>query len=173
MRLDTRANKRLSTLIIAKLEGHSFEVGVLDQNAKYKKPLPKSSGHKAFPKGMARKTGKASQYKISDIARFSFNAVGHNYFLRPFRRRDTEIMRFMKTFVNMFWKDRPKANAKRLENLIQAVVRNPIMRNEYGRNKNSTARTKGFNKKLIDTAQLFRAIKAKVYVSGRAKKLYK
>ncbi len=51
---------------------------------------------------------------------------------------------------------------KRCENLLQAIVRNPILRGEYGKQGRSTTRTKGFYSPMIDTAQLFKSIKASV-----------
>jgi hypothetical protein len=55
-----------------------------------------------------------------------------------------------------------RSEMKRVQNLLQAVIRNPILRGDYGRNAMSTARNKGFNRLFIDTGQFFRAIKAKV-----------
>lgn len=50
---------------------------------------------------------------------------------------------------------------KRVENLLQAVVRNPILKLEYGDNTAITADMKGFDRHLFGTGQTFKAIKAK------------
>lgn len=159
---------KVTTKIKSRLESHNFDVGILADKP-YKKPKSKLEGLKAYSGMPSRKTGKVSGVSISKIAEYSFNRVGHNYILRPFRRMDSDISRFLQAYVKEFWKDNPKPNYKRLENLIQAVVRNPIFESKYGVNKPSTEKRKGFNKLLIDTAQLFRAIRAKVHVQGKTK----
>lgn len=55
-----------------------------------------------------------------------------------------------------------RENKQRLINAIQAVVRNPILRGDYGRNSSKTAKFKGFNKLLMATGQLFKNIKARL-----------
>lgn len=50
---------------------------------------------------------------------------------------------------------------QRILNSVQAVVRNPILRGDYGRNAPKTAKEKGFNKLLISTGQFFKSIKAR------------
>jgi hypothetical protein len=63
----------------------------------------------------------------------------------------------------------PLGELKRLgfETCLQAIVRNPILKGEYGRNSRLTQKIKGFNRYMIDTAQLFKNIKADVKVKGR------
>ena len=55
-----------------------------------------------------------------------------------------------------------KVSRQRIINAVQAVVRNPILRGAYGKNSAKTAKTKGFNKLLMDTGQLFKNIKARL-----------
>jgi hypothetical protein len=50
-----------------------------------------------------------------------------------------------------------------LTNAIQAIVRNPILRGDYGRNNLFTQKVKGFNRLMIDTGQFFNNIKARVF----------
>lgn len=49
-----------------------------------------------------------------------------------------------------------------IENALKALILNPIMRHEYGRNSPSTIKEKGFDYLLKDTWQLMRAISARV-----------
>ena len=58
---------------------------------------------------------------------------------------------------------------KRAENLLQACVRNPIRAGEYGPNSPLTVLIKGFDRAMIDTGQLFKAIKARCTVRGGGK----
>jgi hypothetical protein len=82
-----------------------------------------------------------------------------NYLVKPFRSRNDDIIKFSKAFLDYCV---GKEKEKRVINLLQAVVRNPILGQRYGRNSPATIRIKGFNRLLIDTAQFFRAIQAKV-----------
>lgn len=55
-----------------------------------------------------------------------------------------------------------RENKRRLINAVQAVVRNPILRGDYGRNSKKTAKEKGFNKLMMSTGQFFKNIKARL-----------
>lgn len=50
---------------------------------------------------------------------------------------------------------------RRLENACRSIVRNPMLRREYGDNAESTAKAKGFDHWGINTGTLFKAIEAK------------
>ena len=50
---------------------------------------------------------------------------------------------------------------QRILNGFQAVVRNPILRGEYGKNTSPWARKKGFNQLLMMTGQFFKNVKAR------------
>lgn len=50
---------------------------------------------------------------------------------------------------------------RRLENAARSIVRNPMLRKEYGDNADSTAKEKGFNHWGLNTGTLFKAIEAK------------
>lgn len=54
-----------------------------------------------------------------------------------------------------------KENQQRILNAIQAVIRNPILRKDYGDNSQKTAKEKGFNQLLMATGQLFKNIKVR------------
>lgn len=85
--------------------------------------------------------------------------LGINILWEPFQKPNSEILRFTTSFLKMAI---AKQNTQRVVNLLQAIVRNPILRQEYGANTSSTADNKGFDRHLIDTAQMFKAIKARV-----------
>lgn len=55
-----------------------------------------------------------------------------------------------------------KDTMQRIVNSVQAVVRNPILRGDYGTNSARRAKQKGFNKLLIATGQFFKNIKAEL-----------
>lgn len=54
-----------------------------------------------------------------------------------------------------------RENKQRILNGIQAVVRNPILRGDYGKNSRKRAKEKGFNKLMMATGQFFKNIKAR------------
>lgn len=87
-----------------------------------------------------------------------------NLLQAPFKdANNADIVKFMQAFLKSAVAGR---SMKRVENLLQAVVRNPILRLDYGRNKSSTADAKGFDRHLFDTGQMFQAIKVKVNTRG-------
>jgi hypothetical protein len=49
---------------------------------------------------------------------------------------------------------------QRVLNLLQAIVRNPILKHQYGPNTSATADAKGFDRHLFDTGKMFKSIKA-------------
>jgi hypothetical protein len=84
-----------------------------------------------------------------------------NLLLRPFQEQNSQIMKFTRYFLQLVTK-KPGISIKRVENLLQAIVRNPILQQEYGGNSANTADDKGFDRHLFDTGQMFKAIKARV-----------
>lgn len=145
------------------IEGFEFEVGVLNEAPHYEAVETKAFEApqlKTFAGGPARKqTRKPGPLSSSEVLVENMKRLNINILLDPFQRESADIVRFMKEFFKTAF---AKKSPKRVENLLQAVVRNPILRQEYGSNSTSTADHKGFNRLLIDTGQMFKAIKAKV-----------
>lgn len=80
--------------------------------------------------------------------------------LAPWRNANSkEQVQVAKELVNSLNAGGKPTNAMR--NAIQAVIRGPIQRGEYGNNSKGWAAIKGFNRLLINTGTLFRAIKAR------------
>lgn len=53
-----------------------------------------------------------------------------------------------------------KVNSKRIENAAIALVRNQILRRDFGSNAESTKNQKGFDMPLVRTGAMFSSIKA-------------
>jgi hypothetical protein len=153
--LDKRFTKRAQGVF----EKYSFEVGVL-HDSPHKVP---GKGIKTFAGGPARKTSnKPSGLSVSEVSENLRKHTGINFYTKPFNsRKNKEILDFVKSFFDLC---AGRTQAKRAENFLQAIVRNPILRGDYGRNRNVTAEIKGFNRFMIDTSQLFRSIIARVSV---------
>lgn len=147
-----------------RVEKYNFEVGILED-----KPHKHAESHGMFEKpklgsyagGPVRKTtGKSSDKTIGQIVVDNMKRLRRNFLAEPFQKQGSDLLKFTHSFLRMALEGRKNQN--RVKNLLQAVVRNPINRQEYGRNRPFTADAKGFDRHLIDTGQMFRAIKARI-----------
>jgi hypothetical protein len=157
LQLDPKFKKNLR----GKFEKYYFEVGILNDK-EHKNPKNKNYGLKDFYGKVARKTsnktGSLTTAGISNIIREKYH---FDYLAEPFKGGGDshDIMEFSKQFFKFCF---GRTQAKRLTNMLQAIVRNPILRGDYGQNAVSTIRAKGFNHFMVDTGQLFKAIGARV-----------
>ncbi len=141
---------------------YAFEVGVLKDGV-HKSALSKKKGLKTFAGGPARKTGRlASGETIGKVSKA--NRERTDYLRKPFKKRSADIIKFSKSFFDLCF---GKTEKQRCINLLQAIVRNPILRGDYGHNRRGTIRAKGFDRLMIDTGQLFTAIRARVVKGSR------
>lgn len=166
IQLDSRFKKRTQGLF----GKYQFTVGVLEDKP-YKIPKRGARGQrgrdvlKSYAGGPARQvTHRKSGQTLADISEANRKRMGVNYLTEPFKRRSSDIIRFTDSFFRLVF---GRGQKKRAENLLQAVVRNPILRGDYGPNSKLTITIKGFNRYMIDTAQLFRALRAKCEVRRR------
>lgn len=151
--IDKRWTKRLR----GKIEGYEFDVGV-QTSGPHKRALSKKHGLKTVAGGPARKQGrKSSGQTLQSVSDFSRQQV--NVFRAPFKHRTPDINKIFHEFFRVAFKNAP---VKKLEAVLLGAVRNPILKQAYGRNKIGTAIKKGFNRLLIDTGQFFKAIAARV-----------
>ncbi len=156
-------DKRFKKNIAGTFGKYNFEVGVLDDKS-HKLPQRGVKGLKgqdvisSYAGGKVRKTSSQdSGLAISDVSKAFREHVGFNYLTKPFQKKTADIIKFTNEFFKLSF---GRSERKRCENLLQAVVRNPILRGDYGKNSALTAKIKGFNRYGIDTAQLFKNIKA-------------
>lgn len=150
-------DKRFKNTAAGKFNKYEFEVGIL-KDKPYKKPKSKKAGFKPLAGGPSRKissnqTGK----KVSQISKFMRKKK--NYLSNPFEQKSSDIIKFSKTFFDYVF---GRTEERRLINLLQAIVRNPLTRGDYGPNKRRTVMNKGFDRYGIDSGQLFRSILARV-----------
>ncbi len=156
LRLDKRFRKNVS----GRFGKYRFEVGIL-QDAPHKNPAEEINGVKqlgSYAGGPVRKKGRGNgPLTISEVSKANRDRMGFNYLTEPFKKTSSDIVRFSREFFKLAF---GRSEKKRAENLLQGIVRNPILRGDYGSNSRMTQREKGFDRKMIDTAQLFKAIKA-------------
>lgn len=151
------------------IEGYELEVGVLDDKP-HKEPVetprfadPLLGSYAGGP--VRRKSGKVGDKSNADILVENMQRMNINILLRPFQDKSSDIIKFSNYFLK-YLIGGLGGNQKRVENLAQAIVRNPMLNQEYGPNSSQTADDKGFNRHLFDTGQLFQSIKARVIKRG-------
>lgn len=159
MSLGNKWSKKLK----GRIEQFDFQVGILE-NKEYKEPVVEGlfdNNLGSYAKGPVRRTSpKNSGQKVSTVLVENMKRLNIDLLRAPFRKKSSEIMQFTKAFLSLAVY-RPGASIRRVENLLQAVVRNPILKQDYGINSKYTADQKGFNRHLFDTGQMFKNIKVK------------
>lgn len=163
-----KLGKNFGERVQARYDRFQMEVGVLEDGP-HKQAMERQAGAENFQENIGRYAGGPVRKKSKEAGPLSIAAVsaanrertGINYLTEPFKKKDSDIIKFSEAFFKMA-SGRSSSMKKRVENLLQAIVRNPILRGEYGKQARSTTREKGFYRPMIDTAQLFKAIRAKV-----------
>jgi len=156
-------DKRFQNRVKGVFEKYSFEVGILEDKI-HKLPKKGVRGLKgqdvisSYAGGPVRKTStNESVLNVSDVSKANRDRLRINYLTAPFKKKSSDIIKFSNEFFKLAF---GRSEKKRCENLLQAIVRNPILRGEYGSNSEITQKIKGFDRGMIDTAQLFKSIKA-------------
>lgn len=174
--MQLKLSKGFAERVQARYDRFEMQVGVL-QDGPHKAPLERPPGAESFNANLSsyaggpvrKKSRQAGGLTIAQVSAANRDRLGVNYLTEPFKRKDSEIIKFSNAFFKMA-SGRATSMRKRCENLLQAIVRNPILRGEYGRQARSTTREKGFDRPMIDTAQLFKAIKGSVSIRPRGRR---
>lgn len=154
MRLEI--SKSFAKKLAGRIEKYEFEVGVLRDKTRFQD----TSEIREYAGGpVLKQSRQKSDQTNADVLVSNMKRLNIDLLRRPFEEDSSEINRFTKAFLQMATGG--KVALKRVENLLQAVVRNPILRQEYGQNSTSTADLKGFNRHLFATSQMFKSIIAK------------
>jgi hypothetical protein len=161
--VNLQLGKRWQKKLKNEIEGFEFEVGVLED-----KPhrLPVEHGLfdqpalTSYAGGPVRKATRiASDKSVGEVLVENMERMNLDLLLQPFKDRSSDILRFTDAFLKMALRKNMSIN--RVENLLQAIVRNPILKQKYGPNRPGTADAKGFDRHLFDTGQMFKAITAR------------
>lgn len=163
--LGSRWGKKLKS----KVASVHFEVGILDDKP-HRDPVetklfdqPLLGSYAGWP--VRKASRKSSGQSVGEVFNENQNRLNRNLLLEPFQKKDSQIIKFTNYFLQ-YIVGRPGTNVKRIENLLQAIVRNPILNKEYGDNNATTADNKGFDRHLFDTGQMFKEIKARMLRKG-------
>lgn len=171
--MQLKLDKKFAERVQARYDRFQMEVGILEDEP-HKSPMERPSGPENFNKNLSsyaggpirKKSRQNSGLTVAQVSAANRDRLGFNYLTEPFRRNSDDILKFSTGFFKMA-AGRATSLRKRCENLLQAIVRNPILRGEYGKQARSTTREKGFYRPMIDTGQLFKAIRASVKVRPR------
>lgn len=147
------AKQKLSVFLPKNLNRYTVQAGVLED-----KPAAKpAEGTTRRPMGEVRKRkGQAQGVSLRDLmAKFN---TSYNILLAPWRNpNNKEVAQVVDDIAKDLnhkgrWLARIKAG-------VQAVIRNPIKRKEYGSNTQATQKRKGFDWLFVQTGKLFENIK--------------
>lgn len=147
------------------IDKYDIQVGVFD-NVPRKKPINGKNGGVSTLAGGPIRKARAAVYPSMSMEVAEDLQARFKWLTRPFmpsNEKSKDIVTFTTYFINSIVKEDRSASAlRRIGNLIQAIVRNPITRGDYGRNSGDYAKVKGFNRLLFDTGQFFKSIVARV-----------
>lgn len=168
--MDIKLDSKFKQKITGMFGKYEFKVGIL-QDGPHRDAMRGKNNLTQYAGGSVRKKTRTSRKTIAEVSKELSERTGINYLTDPFQQDDgatttasvnnKDIINFTDAFFKLVF---GRTQQKRAENLLQAVVRNPILRGDYGHNTPTTQKIKGFDRFMIDTAQLFRAIKAKCRV---------
>jgi hypothetical protein len=173
--LQIELSKKFQNKLRAKVNKYVFEVGVLDPSKPHYEPKkddatltgndPSMSANiTTYAGGPIRKASRAPTSTVGAVGKAMREHIGGNYLIDPFKKKDDAVNRMIKDFFKLIF---GKSKIRRLENLLQAVVRNPILKGQYGSNLRYTVQVKGFDRYGFNTGQWFKSIKAKVKKASR------
>lgn len=147
--------KNLSKKITYKVGKYQVQVGILT-DARRKKPLFGKFKNYAG-KRLLREGGVSNGATMAEVAKYMDKKF--KWLRKPWlKESNKEVVTVIDDIVKCM---NGKGDKQRILNGCQAVVRNPILRGEYGKIKAVTARRKGFDDALLMTGQLFKNIKAR------------
>lgn len=145
----------LGRFIQKDLDKYESEIGILEDKpaAKWKGPQRNWHGGPAN-----RQAGQNKETTLRALMS-KFNAT-YNILLAPWRLPEN---RDVLNAINKMTADINKGGKMKQSflNAMQAVVRNPILRGDYGDNTKATQSTKGFNRLMINTGKFFSNIKVR------------
>jgi hypothetical protein len=148
-----------------RFSGWEFELGVLDDKPHKMAVGPQGFNDdpptKNFAGGPARLiSNEQSGFTTAQIFIMNQERIGTDLLTAPFKSKSSkDLIKFSREFLKLSF---ARAQPKRAINLLQAVIRNPILKQSYGVNELTTAGLKGFNRHLIDTGQMFKALKSRI-----------
>jgi len=150
-------DKRFKNRLRLSLTNRTAEVGILQNKKHYARA-------RTFGTLEGRKVRMINTRKpdgsLNSVSKQLRRNTGINIFKEPFNKQSQDSKRFIKEFTRLVLKQGGMQGTA--TKLLQAMVRNPILRRRYGPNAPMIQRLKGFNWKFVQTGQLYRNIKARI-----------
>lgn len=146
------------------IDSYNIQVGVFNNVPRKRPDTGKNTRIGSYAEGPVRLGRKNDTSMSADVA--TELQQKYHWLDRPFRAssaQSKETIAFANYFLSAIAKGEKKPDTlRRIANLVQAIVRNPITRGEYGSNSQFWAKVKGFNRLMFDTGQFFKSIIARV-----------
>lgn len=154
MKIDSNG---LAKNIARRIGNYEFEVGILKDQSKAIPNRKSTAKYAGLDVSAVKKRDK--RVSLAYVAGRMQKKFG--WLTRPFKiKQNVDVGRVVKEIAKQVF-SKNSTNNKKLENAVQAVVRNPILRGDYGKNSREAEAAKGFDKLGIDTGQFFKNIKAR------------
>ncbi len=153
---DFKVDQRFKRSVQSTYQGYVFEAGILKDKA-YRLPR-KPRQLTGFRGGPARKTSGKTRGRVSQVSELMRKRF--KIYEAPFKKKKSRDMVALIKAVGEFLSSKKK-DPKRVDRAMINAIINPILQGKYGRNRRSTAKAKGFNRLMIDTAQMVKSITAR------------
>ena len=168
MKLTAKMKEPLLTQ--ADLDAYEVEVGILPEmyDKKANKPKGKKAGthYSRLAGGLVRYRRKNSKATIGQVEGWLDDRYGWlQKVIDEDNENEADLKEVIKRLSSLFGKD-DESLKKRYLNACRALVRNPILRKEFGSNAPSTIKQKGFDHPMRDTGKFFKAINAQFVRKG-------
>src|SRR5690606_13663561 len=110
--------------LASRIEGISFEVGILENKVHLEAKHRKLSNYAGGPIRM--KSRQSSDKTIGEVFVDNMERMNVDLLREPFQKQSADIIKFTKEFFRYVCKSQG-ANERRINHLLQAIVRNPIL----------------------------------------------
>lgn len=137
------------------IESQQIEVGIFNDATRKN---VKAGSFKNFVGGRARQVSRSASVE-SNADVLKENQEKHQILTKPLKDQQNMQKLFERIFL---YKLEGKKNDSRIYNDFLSVWIKPILRQQYGTNTSKTAKTKGFNRFLIDTGQMVKSITLRI-----------
>lgn len=142
---------------VKEFEAQRVTVGVLDKSKYAAIAKPKSAGLKSMkgiPASYIKKRDKSlPMWQLADFLDYHYGFISK----AAINPNNADLVLVMNELKKIF---DGKVNPKRIENAAIALVRNQILRRDFGSNAERTQNQKGFDMPLVRTGAMFSSIKA-------------
>jgi hypothetical protein len=176
---NAKVDRRFLNRFRRRFEQFELQAGVLEPTKPHfkAKPIYKKNGKRktknaAFTSVDGLKARRKSRIQAGTVGMIADVQGKRVDFIRaPFKQATSPALKALrKAWIRFFSARNPSTMRRVVEQALVNVIRDPIRRRRYGPNSALTTRIKGFNRRLFDTGQLWKSIKAKVTRSPRKTK---